>query len=104
MITIPIKELSVTGNDFLNILCETLFLPLNDKRVVTVMCDYVVDDNVERLRESVICEALYEMVQCFGEDDFIRFVLPTIKEIEDSTVDSMKDYIPLFETEFKKIL
>ena len=101
---IPNKNLSVQGNDFLFILCKALFLDTKDIRVISDMCEETVDKNVESLMGSTLCEDLYDMLQLFGEEDFIKFIVPTIKDIEEAVPDKVKDYLGYYEEFIKKLL
>jgi hypothetical protein len=104
MINIPNKNLSVQENDFLVILCGAIFLETKDTRLFSVMCLDTVNDNIERLMESSLCEQLYDMINIFGERDFIHFVTPVIKSMAAENHKDVKDYVTLFEETFNALL
>lgn len=103
MITIPNKKLSPQGNEDLAIICEAIFLDIKDKRLISILCTETIEERVNILRESIVCESLYNMVNIFGEEDFIRFVVPYVDSMSKDNY-SNEDYLKIFEKHFKGVL
>ena len=103
MITIPNKELTPQGDADLAIICETLFIDIKDNRMVTVLWDKTVAIRVESLRNSPLCETLYDMFHIFGEDHFVQAILPAILKLEKIHCTD-EDYLEHFEECFKEVL
>lgn len=102
MIIIPNKNLKQKYYDNLSILWEALFLTLDDKRLVSFLSPEEFEERVSILRNSIIIEKLYEMLNIFGEDHFYEMVKPAIIELQDKNP-SGEDYLDTFIECFNKI-
>lgn len=103
MITLPIKNISAQGNEDLSILCKALFLTVEDNRLLSLLWDEAITNRVASLMESPLCEALYDMLHLFGEEDFIKFVTPALNAL--AKEDCMDDtFLTNFEKHFKELL
>jgi hypothetical protein len=103
MITIPIKSLCPQGNADLAILCEALFMEFEDNRLISTLCADTIEDRVEILRESPVCEVLYNMINIFGEYDFIKAVTPCLNTLAKEDYDT-DEYLNKFEECFKEYM
>lgn len=83
MIRIPVKNMSVALNDFLYIFCKATFIEIDDTRFMSILCKDRVDECIEQLMHSPLCEDLYNMLQVFGEKDFITFLIPLVKAMDE---------------------
>lgn len=102
MITIPNKDLHQMYYDNLTILWEALCLELNDKRLVGFISPEEHQERVALLEGSTLPELLYELLQCFGEDDFYTLVKPALKELQEINPDT-EGYLEAFTKCFSKL-
>ncbi|MCP4987668.1 MAG: hypothetical protein GY928_16890 [Colwellia sp.] len=103
MIKIPHKKLTPQGDADLAILCEALFMDIKDERMVTVLWDKTVKTRVDMVRESILCETLFEMAQIFGEAHFGDAVIPAIQKLEKIHCTD-ENYLKNFEDCIKEII
>lgn len=100
MITIPAPDLTPQQGEELKVILTSIFIEVKDLRLISVMHDNMFEDLVSLLRESPVCEQLYDMLSIFGEEDIVTFLNPVIKKLAETNY-TREDYVGIVTEEIE---
>lgn len=103
MITIPFTGLTPQQGEELKVILTSIFIDVNDLRLISVMNDKMFEDLVSLLRDAPVCEQLYDMLTIFGEEDIVTFLGPVIKELAETNY-TREEYVNIVTTEIEGLV